>query len=150
MTTGLSADDRLDILDVLARYNWALDTDDAEAFADTFAADGRAVMPGRTYQGRAELVEMINGLRARREAGGERNVFHVPVNIVIESVGEGRARLVTALLGPRVGEGGVAVIKHGWYDDELVKTERGWRFDRRAFRPWPDANQTGSPVPFVQ
>ena len=38
--TGMTADDRLDIFDLFARYAWAYDCSDAEAYAETFAPDG--------------------------------------------------------------------------------------------------------------
>lgn len=146
---GLTPEERFEILDVLARYNWAIDCDDPEAFASTFSADGEVVMPNKVFKGTDELQKMIVSLRERREAGGERNYFHAPQNVVLERIGPDRVRLVTQLVGPRITPEGTTVIKHGWYDDELVHTTDGWRFARRAFQPWPQKAPLGSsPVPF--
>ena len=40
MPSKLSVEDRLDVQDLIARYAWALDTGDLDAYADCFAEDG--------------------------------------------------------------------------------------------------------------
>ena len=53
---GLTADDRLAIMETLSRHNQAIDgllPDAADAWADTFTKDGtfRAGSPGRAHRG---------------------------------------------------------------------------------------------------
>ena len=50
----LSAEDRLDIMDLYARYAWAMDSGDTEGFLDVFLPDATLFM-SRTATGHAEL-----------------------------------------------------------------------------------------------
>ena len=51
----LSLADRLEIRELIARYNWAIDTRDGVAVADTFVPDG-VFDGGRVFRGREELI----------------------------------------------------------------------------------------------
>lgn len=64
----MNAADRLDIEDLYARYNWALDTGDVEGFADTFVDDCRIVTRlygdrSFTYEGRQGAIDLAETLR---------------------------------------------------------------------------------------
>ena len=41
----LTAGDRMEMIELVARYNHAIDSRDAEAWADTFTEDGRFYAP---------------------------------------------------------------------------------------------------------
>lgn len=142
----LTVEDRLEIFDVLARYNWAIDTDDAEAFVSTFAPGGEFVTKDRVYAGHDELRELMVYLHAKRD-NSQRSLFHNVSNVVIEGDGE-QVRFVAQLIGPRIADDGVTTLQLGWYDDRLAKVDGRWRFARRHFRPWPDTAPSASPVPF--
>lgn len=142
----LSAADRFKIQDLLARYNWAVDTDDADAFAESFAEDGQFVTSRRVFEGRDDMRELMAYLHDKRSRN-ERSLIHSISNLVVEPYGD-EVRLVAQLMGPRIGDDGSHTLQLGWYDDRLVLTADGWRFARRHFREWSDHAPTSSPVPF--
>lgn len=142
----LTVDDRLAVAELLARYNWAVDCDDADAFAASFTEAGEFVTADRVYRGHAELVELMARLHSKRGAG-QRSLFHHVDNVVLDGDHD-RARLVAQLIGPRISESGVHTLQLGWYDDVVERTAAGWRFARRHFRAWPDTAPATSPVPF--
>lgn len=66
----MSAEDRLDIFDLFARYAWSYDTGDAPGMAALFTEDGAMEgMDGRRFQGRAAIAgfcqEFIGGPKFR-------------------------------------------------------------------------------------
>jgi len=144
----LSAEDRLEILELLARYCWAIDCDDGPAWAATFVPDGvfHSLLLDKSFSGYDELVGMIETLRQRRAEGHDRNLIHVPANVVLELRDDGKVRLVAQLLGPRKGANDQADFAIGWYDDVVVRTPEGWRFEVRRHKHWPDPDLAGSPL----
>ena len=79
----LSAEDRLDILDVLARANWAADAKDVDGLAAHYAADGRITgafeaRPGEAF--RSDLKKIYEGEGTLKR--------HVLANPVIEGDGD--------------------------------------------------------------
>ena len=54
----LTTADTLEILDLIARYNHAIDSDDGEAYADTYTDDGVFQYPRGSARGRRELAEL--------------------------------------------------------------------------------------------
>ena len=122
---ALSAADRLQILDLVARYNHLMDGRDAEGWADCFTPDG--VFDGGSRlqaNGRAELVAFMERLIAR-----DIPAVHWNNNIVIEGSGD-TASMTLYLLVIDLRDGPVAT-HFGVYHDELVRTPEGWRFRKR-------------------
>lgn len=144
----LTVEDRLEIQELLARYNWAIDTDDASAFADTFTERGEFVTKAKVFTGRAELLELVAYLHEKRAGDAQRSLFHNVSNVVLEG-DAARVRFIAQLIGPRISADGVTTLQLGWYDDVLEKVDAGWRFARRHFRLWSDEAPTSSPVPFT-
>jgi uncharacterized protein (TIGR02246 family) len=114
-------EDRDEILQLLYRYNHAVDGADAEAWADTFTPDGVLDAGGRVMSGRDEFVafaKTVSGIR------------HMVVNPIVEVSGDSahvRAYLMV-LRGGAIGSVGI-------YDDQVVRTDDGWRFIKRVFTP---------------
>ena len=126
----LNADDRMQILELIARYNRAHDSDDTEGWLDTFTDDAVFVTSSSTNEGR-------RGLRDFFVDGGERipGVRHVTYNSVIEAVDgdPDRARMQSDLIVLRAGQPPEFLLT-GSYDDTLRRSEDGWRFERREVR----------------
>lgn len=126
----LTADDRMQILELIARYNRAHDSDDTEGWLDTFTDDAVFVTSSSTNEGR-------RGLRHFFVDGGERipGVRHVTYNSVIEAVDgdPDRARMQSDLIVLRAGQPPEFLLT-GSYDDTLRRSEDGWRFERREVR----------------
>jgi ketosteroid isomerase-like protein len=126
----LTVADRVEILELLARYAHAIDTSDGEAYADCFTDDGVIELrsSGLHVQGRAALVEFAREDHAR--GGAARHLTNSPI---IEGDGD-RATIRVYLLrltqdrslDERRGIGPV-----GFYHDTLRRIAGRWRFERR-------------------
>lgn len=136
MNRTLTALDRLAIHEVLARYAWALDTGDEEAFVACFVPDAEIVWdvfeePG-VWRGHAALGRFIAYFRGRPESAGRQH--HVS-NVVIEPTAHG-ARASAYVLVALHEAGAPRVNVMGYYEDELAPWDDGWRLVRRIIRDW--------------
>jgi hypothetical protein len=133
---GLTVEDRLDIMELLARYNHAIDgllPDPAEAWADTFTDDGVFETVGHydpptVLRGRKELVAFAANVQETRPRQG----YHWNNNVIIEGDGD-EARETCYLRTARALIGGPEEVGvTGVYRDELRKVAGRWRFTRRV------------------
>jgi uncharacterized protein (TIGR02246 family) len=129
----LSADDRAEILELNARYSWAHDTDDAEAFAATFTPDGVFQSPGHDARGHAELLALGESIAPRWPRG----IQHWVTNMVLDGDGERAQAKLYFTLHSLDENGDTKVGPIGYYEDDLVKVGGSWRYARRRYRPWP-------------
>jgi len=115
----MDADDHAEITNLLARYCLLLDHDDVAAWVSLFVPESIYEVYGRTLSGHDGLREMMAGAPGGLHLGGPP---------VIELVGSDAARTRQNLIfvDRLTGETRSAV-----YDDELVRTEGGWRFVSR-------------------
>src|SRR5579871_3961440 len=120
----LTADDYIEIQQLYARYNNAIDSGDAEGYAATFIPDGVF----NTFNGHDALVGFIH--RWRESMGGA-NRRHWNTNLTITPNAEGAAGSVYLLLVD-VGVRPPAIQAAAKYEDQLVKTADGWRFKKRV------------------
>jgi hypothetical protein len=125
----LSAQDIQQIQELGARYAYGLDTgaDDGYYYADVFTADGSF---GAT-KGRDNLAALA------REGGGRlkfKGYYHVINNFVVEptaSGAKGHQYVQVITIG---GNGKAPMVDHGGrYEDEYVKTSKGWRIKTRRY-----------------
>ncbi len=124
----LTAGDRFEILQLLARYAHATDGVDAVARADVFTDDGVFDASGPTLRGRAELLE------ARRPENAA-DLRHWVNNTLIEGDGE-LARAVTYLTVFDSGASSGAppqIWLSGVYYDTVRKVDGRWLFAYRNF-----------------
>jgi hypothetical protein len=137
---GSYAEDRALIEDLAARYLFALDFDDAEAYANTFTEDGILDYGRGEIKGRKAIYELINRLdqEARAEAEKDTSGLHRATgrhnisNMVIKVEGN-TARMVAYWFhhGNNNPERKAAVTSYGHYVDELVKVNGQWLFSKR-------------------
>ena len=114
-------EDRDEILQLLYRYNHAIDSGDAHGWAGTFTADGVFDVAGQVRSGQDELAAFAAGVHGYR---------HTVVNPVVDVAGD--AATVRAYW---VVYQGTAVAAVGTYEDEVVRTPGGWRFAKRVSTP---------------
>jgi uncharacterized protein (TIGR02246 family) len=124
---GLSFEDRLEIIELHARYNRAVDTGDAEGWAACFTADGVFDARSRYAQGTAELVDFA---RFYHEQETYRGAVHWNNNILAEGDGdEARVHVDFALI--RGGADGVQILSSGAYASVVRKVDGRWLFASR-------------------
>ncbi|MFN7917913.1 MAG: nuclear transport factor 2 family protein [Vicinamibacterales bacterium] len=127
----LSTQDYLDIQQLYARYNHAIDTGNAEAWADTFTPDGTF---NTQWKNRDGLIAFIH--RWVEQSNGA-NRRHWNSNLLVTPTPEGANGSVYLLLMD-VGARPPAAVSHMKYTDTLVKTPQGWRFKTRVVKPDPE------------
>lgn len=117
----LSAEDRLAIVELYARYSHAYDEGRGEEVARLFTPDGAFVREGaEPVTGRANLAAMAS-------AAAGRGMRHVVSNVLVEPAPDGArgsAYVLVLLIDPTI---------FGRYDDEFRLTPDGWRIHTRRF-----------------
>jgi ketosteroid isomerase-like protein len=146
MTLSPSAEDRFAIQELCARYAWALDTGDYEAYAALFTPDGVFVERGVPYRGREAMAEHVREL-ATRMAPANR---HHNTQLLFESGDGDRCRLrcySTHIYRPE--PGGPSVVRlQGFYRDVCVKLDGVWYFEQREWDEWqPERIEQYRPPP---
>jgi hypothetical protein len=124
---SLTAQDYVDIQQLYARYNYAIDSSDIEAYVALYTSDGAF----NNFTGQDGLRTFMKN----RNAGTRR---HWNTNLVITPTPEG-AKGAVYLMFLDVGMKPPAVTSAGKYEDVLVKTPQGWRFKKRQTFPDPPA-----------
>ncbi|TAJ19684.1 MAG: nuclear transport factor 2 family protein [Dehalococcoidia bacterium] len=123
----LTLADRLDIQELLARYNHAIDSGDITTWAACFTADGAFTSGGRTSTGTKELEEFAANFHSRMP--GSR---HWNNNIVIEGEGDSATmRCYLQLLKTGNGEP-ATLVTTARYEDTLRRVDGAWRFASRT------------------
>lgn len=131
----LSTEDRLEILDLYARYSWTFDERRAGEWAALFVEDGAfVIVGGPRVDGRAGLEAFADKM-SKRYPG----IRHLVTGITVEAEGEGaRGRAYVVAVVPD-GNGGFRDLEQGSYEDRFVSGPEGWRFHTRTFTDWPTA-----------
>ena len=127
--------DRLLCLELFARYAWALDTHDVEAYVALFAPEGFTEMPGLgRFQGAARLREYGHSLTDDPRYKGRQ---HWCAQSVFEADGDAiRVKSYGSITyrNPETKETGI--LGTGYYLDRLVKVDGKWRFAERVWNRW--------------
>ena len=133
----LTADDYMEIQQLYAKYNTAIDSGDGEGYAATFTPDGVF----NTFSGHDALVGFIK--RWRESMGGAAR-RHWNNNLVLTPTAEGANGTVYLFLMD-ISAKPPAIQTVAKYEDQLVKTADGWRFKHRATKA--DAAPAPAPAP---
>ena len=125
--------DRVEIEALVARYVTALDTLDADAYANVFTENAEFDVAGTVYQGRAAIRAIVTDLQASRDrdqAAGTPTaaLYHVMSNTSIEIIDDDEARHSSYAQTVRAAENGQFIVGFmGRYDDVIVKREGRWQ-----------------------
>lgn len=124
----ITIEDRLAILDLCARYNYAVDSGASEDWADTFTDDGVFDGPVGHAEGRAELIAFCD--RLAQEFPG---AMHFTDNHLFEADGDGvRHRCFLSFQAPTDAGTDIMLLA---YEDQVVRAGGGWRFRERRVAP---------------
>lgn len=138
----LSAEDRLEIEQLMYRYAHAIDTcaNDGYDYADLYTEDG-VFIDDFTEEGFAAdgLVRAVGREQLARAAGGGdlgcenvgwKDWSHVMANPVIRGTEDGaEGRVYLVVIGQ---QGPDHTQRFGGYEDQYVKTDDGWRIKQRV------------------
>jgi len=141
-----SMQDRVAIEQLWAKYAVALDTADAELYASLFTADAYLEVDGKPYKGHAAIVGLIRDIRQKLgidkvapDAQGRRfgPIRHLLSNLSVELQGDHATSesYWTEIITNGKNAQGVgnppSVLKMGRYEDELIKKNGKWLYNRR-------------------
>lgn len=130
---ALAAADRLEIMDLGARFDNGLDGEDAEKFVATFVPDG--VLAG--FWGEAKGPQQIRGAYDFMLATFAKNRRHVVTNHEITVEGD-HARMFSYLtVFDRATNTSIGTAT---FTDQLVRTPHGWAFQRRTLQADPNVD----------
>ena len=126
----LATQDYIDIQQLYARYNIAIDTGDGDGWAATFTPDG---VFNNTNKGHDALVQFIKDWREKRDGANRR---HLNSNMALTPTADGANGAIYLLL-LNVGVRPATIATTGVYEDVLVRTPQGWRFKSRIVHADP-------------
>lgn len=143
---SLTAADKIEIQELVSRYNRAVDSRDAEAWADTFTEDGvfESMRVG-THRGRAELVRFAEWFWTSDECAPWRGGQHWATNFIIEGDGDHASLFCYHIMFMPASPDEVNAVIMAAHDDLLAKVNGSWRFTRRKVVPWPPTERQDRP-----
>ena len=131
-SSGLSADDYVEIQNLYAYYNQTSDAGEAEAFAGCFAEDGRFRLPaaGIALEGRAAILAYKRADAGRR---GNRYRRHWNASLHLQRQADGSVKGRCYIHGYDGDPGKPPVLSDvGSYADRIVKVAGEWKFSERV------------------
>jgi SnoaL-like domain len=141
--TQREAQDRAQIEKLMWQYTRALDTENADAYAATYAPDGQFGSGPKAVKGRDALEKMIADFRqtnADAAAKGQKRppMYHMEMNTYLEFIDKDHARLQAYWQTVFAGQGTtvpVRVAAAGREVDELVRLNGRWLIQSRDVAP---------------
>jgi hypothetical protein len=124
---GLSTEDRLDIQELYARYNHAIDSGNGDAWAATFTPDGIFESAQGIQTGSDSLKQFASGFASRLKGR------HWINNLVVDEA-PGGAKGSCYLVLYNLGGEKPSILTTAIYNDQLTKTAGGWRFSKRVVK----------------
>ena len=122
----LTTQDYIDIEQLYAQYNHAIDSGDAEGWAAMFTPQGSF----NRFTGHDALVGFIKQWREKMNGANRR---HWNSNLRITPAADGASGVVLLMIVD-VGTQPPSIVMTGQYTDSLVKTPHGWRFKSREVK----------------
>ncbi|GAB2968638.1 nuclear transport factor 2 family protein [Amycolatopsis acidiphila] len=124
---SLSVEDKITIQELSNAHVKYLDAHDIDAWADCWLPGGKFIATYGTFEGHEAIKEFIRG---HIQAGKEDGARHVLTNYVIEADGDDRATVYSLVVKIQV-EKPPFIIATGVYNDVVVRTADGWKFESR-------------------
>jgi hypothetical protein len=129
----MSNDDTVEIIQVINLYGLALDAHAWDLLDEVFTQDVLAEYgpAGAVWAGLAKVKFAFKDFHETLD-----NHMHTMMGSVVRVEGDTAYAFTYGdwLLVRHAAQGGSDWVGRGWYDDELVRTDRGWRISRRVCR----------------
>ena len=122
----MSTQDVLEITQLIHRYNQAADSGDGAVFASTFVAEGLIELPDEDPIAGTEALSAFGDAVPNTVPGARHWVNNIVVDVEDE-IATARTYLIVVIAGSPP-----APMLSGIYQDELVRTDDGWRFVKRS------------------
>jgi 3-phenylpropionate/cinnamic acid dioxygenase small subunit len=133
--------DEAEIRDLAARYCWAIDTLDREAFGRVFTPDATALLGNSHHEGIDDIWSKVESTLGPLTCSQHLVGSHV---VEIDEADGDRARHRCQFHAQHVRdgvEGGSQFVVAGSYTDDVVRTPDGWRIHRRVLQvSWTSGN----------
>jgi 3-phenylpropionate/cinnamic acid dioxygenase small subunit len=129
----MTNDDKAEIIEIINLYAFALDTHQWDLFDRVFTEDVVAVFgpAGAGWNGLTIFKASFAEFHARLDSHQHTMMGHL---VVVDGDTAHAFSYGNWLLIREAAEGGPTWTGTGWYDDDLVRTEQGWRIKRRVCR----------------
>lgn len=137
--------DKIEMQELAARYNRAVDSRDAIGWADTFTDDGVFVsMRVGTYKGRKELLAFAQEFWTGDATAAWRGGQHWATNFIIEGHGDSATMFSYHIMFMPQHADKVDGVIMAANVDELRKVAGSWKIARREVVAWPPAREPGA------
>ncbi|HLS48732.1 MAG TPA: nuclear transport factor 2 family protein [Actinomycetaceae bacterium] len=128
--------DRLEIDELFSRYSWAIDTGDVDGFEALFVDDAELedTVVGRSFTAPGAARAFATYFREREVFPGRQ---HWVGPAVMTMAGDDTCHIRSFVMASHLYSTGANYLTFlGSYDDVVVRTEQGWKFQRRRFFNW--------------
>jgi ketosteroid isomerase-like protein len=129
---ALSTQDRLDVMDLVARYAECVDTGDAAGYAALFTPDGVVEHSAGSVRGRDAIQAWVAELVAGGRVGKDSKLKHIMGLPVIRGDGDHATSRVYVTIPRLMDSGEIAIRLAGTYFDDCVKVDGTWLFAKRV------------------
>ena len=130
---ALKTTDRVEIEGLVARYNKAIDTGDAESWAATFTKDGEFHGIVGDFTGTDELAAFVRAYASEEQFAEFASAQHWVTNIVLDGDSD-HAEMFAHLMMVAPQPDGGRIILVGHYEDTLTRVDGHWLFAKRVVR----------------
>ncbi len=132
MTEEQIARDKTAIAELIAQYNFAIDHEDYQGWADCFAPAGIFDGVIGKFDAHRDLDRFVT--EVKRLSADSPNLRHYVSNILSEVDGDTARSKCFLLMTSTTKEGGTKIAIAGEYEDQLVKHDGKWLFSYRKVR----------------
>ena len=132
MTEEQIARDKTAIAELIAQYNFAIDHEDYQGWADCFAPAGIFDGVIGKFDAHSDLDRFVT--EVKRLSADSPNLRHYVSNILSEVDGDTARSKCFLLMTSTTKEGGTKMAIAGEYEDQLVKHDGKWLFSYRKVR----------------
>lgn len=135
--------DRTEIMEVMAKYVWTVDSLDADGYVSVFTEDATIDASGSISKGHEQIRKVVTDMKARQEANKAEGkpvgaLYHVISNQHISFTGENEAIHYSYWQTMRRRDNAMVTGGMGRSEDRLVKRNGKWLIQHRKLTVFTD------------